>query len=337
MTTQAPAVATLRLLGGFQVSQALYVAARAGVADRLLDGPVALGVLADSVGLRPDPLRRILRVLGSEDVFAFDQQQDVVALGPLGHTLVTGGADSVRSIALAWMETHYAPFAELWGTATTGVPAAELAFGRPFFDWLGQDSARTATFTAAMADFTLAVRRHAFSRVELDGVGTVVDVGGADGTVLAGLAERYPAVRGVVFDLPHVVRGAEAVVRARGVGDRISVVGGDFFVEVPSGDCYLACFVLHDWSDEQAARILARIREAAAVADARLVLVETVLDVGPAPQVAQLLDLTMLGLVAGRERTTGDWRRLLAGSGFRLERVRVTEGPMCVIEARRLP
>ncbi|MGW7418451.1 methyltransferase, partial [Streptomyces sp. NPDC054863] len=128
-----------------------------------------------------------------------------------------------------------------------------------------------------------------------------------------------------------------ALLRGRGVEDRISAVGGDFFTAVPSGaDCYLACFVLHDWNDEQAARILGRIHEAAAPG-ARLFLVETVLGEGTPPEIATLLDLTMMGMLDGRERTREDWRSLLDGAGYRLDRIRGTGGPMCVIEASRMP
>jgi hypothetical protein len=332
--TVAPVVDMLRLLGGFQISQALYVAARAKIADHLLAGPLPLPELAAATGLRADALGRLLRTLAAEGVFTLEADGGMVGLGPLGPTLATGTPDSLRNIAMTWMETHYLPFAELWRTVREGVPAAELSYGRPFFDWLGQDAERVATFTAAMTDFATAVRRDALDAVTLDGARTVVDIGGADGAVLASLARRHPGLRGIVFDLPHVVAAAPELLKAQGVADRIEARGGDFFAAVPSGDCYLACFILHDWDDEQAGRILARIHEAA-TPRARLLLVETVLGEGAAPQVATLLDLTMLGMLGGRERCAADWHSLLAAGGFRLDRIRPTAGPMCVLEATR--
>ncbi|MGW2396279.1 methyltransferase [Kitasatospora sp. NPDC001664] len=336
-TAATPALAMLRLLGGFQLSQAVYVVARAGLADQLLDGERTVAQLAAATGLRADPLARIVRVLAGQGVFTLDPATGLVGLGPLGRTLVTGAPESVRGIAVMWMETHYPAFAELWQTAETGGPAADHLFGMPYFAWLAQDPEKVATFTAAMTDFARAIRQDAFSAVELDGARTVVDVGGADGAVLAALARRYPRLRGTVFDLPHVVAAAPPLLRAAGVDDRITAVGGDFFVEVPSADCYVAGFILHDWSDGEAARILSRVHEAAAVPHARLVLVETVLDRGEAPEVAALLDLTMLGMLTGRERSGEEWRVLLEGAGFRLDRIRETGGPMCVIEATRVP
>ncbi|MEV7021518.1 methyltransferase [Kitasatospora sp. NPDC093558] len=332
-----PAITMLRLLGGYQISQALFVAARAGLADQLLDGPIPLAELATATGLRPGPLARIVHALAGEGVFALDAGTGLVRLGPLGRTLASGLPESVRNIALMWMDSHYRAFGELWGTAETGRPAAEIAFGEPLFDWIGQDPARVRAFSAAMTDFARAIRHHSLDAVELDGARTVVDVGGADGTVLAVLAERYPHLRGTVFDLPHVVTAAPEVLRAHGVDDRITTAGGDFFVEVPPADSYLACFILHDWSDEKAGLILGNIHRAADATDARLILVETVLDEGAAPEVASLLDLTMLGVLTGRERTRPEWRDLLAASGFRLDRIRTTPGPMCVIEATRVP
>ncbi|SEL14798.1 methyltransferase [Streptacidiphilus jiangxiensis] len=336
MTDMADTVAALRLLGGFQLSQAAYVAARAGIADLLLDGPKPVAELAVAAGLRTEPLARIVRVLSGEGVFTFDPGTQLVGLGRLGRTFVTDAPESLRNIALMWMETHYLPFDELWGTVCDGVPAAERALGMPFFDWIGRDPALVALFTAAMRDFARAIRQGAIDAVDVGRAACVVDVGGADGAVLASVASRRPDLRGVVFDLPHVVTAAADVLRAGGLEDRVTTVGGDFFAEVPAGDCHLACFILHDWDDERAGRILDRIHEAASAPTARLLLVEIVLGEGSAHEVGSLLDLTMLGMLTGHERTSDDWRALLAAHGFHLDRIRPTGGPMCVLEATRI-
>ncbi|MFJ2774854.1 methyltransferase [Streptomyces sp. NPDC087300] len=332
-TNRTPAVAILRLLGGFQISQALYVAARAGIADELRAGARPVPAVAEATGLRPDLLRRLLRSLGAEQVFTYDEDRDAVALGPLGHTLCGDADDSVRDIALMWMETHYRPFAQLWSTLHDGVPAAERELGKPFFDWLGEDADRVAGFTSAMGNMMRAIRQDALDAIDLGGAEHLVDIGGADGTAIASLARRHPRLRGTVFDLPHVVSAATAALEAQGLADRIGISGGDFFQAVPAGaDAYLACFILHDWNDKQSTRILERVHEAAAPG-ARLYLVETVLGRGPAPEIATMLDLTMMGMLDGRERTPEDWRSLLAGAGFRLTRTVETAGPMCVLEA----
>ncbi|MFE0174619.1 methyltransferase [Streptomyces sp. NPDC059002] len=335
-STRTPAVAILRLLGGFQISQALYVAARAGIADELRDGARTVREVAEATGTRPDLLRRLLRSLSAEQVFAYDADQDSVALGPLGHTLCGDTDESVRDVALMWMETHYRPFAQLWSTLHDGVPAAERELGKPFFDWLGEDADRVAGFTSAMGNMMRAIRQDALDSLDLADVRHLVDIGGADGTAIASLAERHPRLHGTVFDLPHVVTAADATLARKGLADRIGTSGGDFFQAVPEGaDAYLACFILHDWSDKQSTRILERVHEAAAPG-ARLYLVETVLGQGPAPEIATMLDLTMMGMLDGRERTLEDWRSLLDGAGFRLTGTVETAGPMCVLEAVRV-
>ncbi|CAM5240006.1 hydroxyneurosporene-O-methyltransferase [Streptomyces spiroverticillatus] len=331
----APAVAMLRLLGGFQLSQALYVVARAGVCDRLADGPRPVAELAGATGLRPELLRRLVRTLAGEDVFAYDAGRDTVALGRLGHTLCGEGEDSLRDVALMWMDTHYRPFARLWSTVHDGVPAADREYGEPFFDWLAREPERVSGFSAAMASLMRTVRRDALDGVDLSGVRRLVDIGGADGTALASLARRYPDLRGTVFDLPHVVAEAPALLAREGVADRVDTEGGDFFAAVPAGaDAYLACFILHDWSDERCGRILDAVR-AASAPGARLFLVETVFGEGAAPEVAALLDLTMMAMLDGRERTRADWAALLGDNGFRLDGITQTTSPMCVIAATR--
>ncbi|MEU7576587.1 methyltransferase [Streptomyces sp. NPDC041068] len=333
--TRTPAVAMLRLLGGFQISQALYVVARAGVADHLADGPRPVPEAAEAAGVRTDLLRRLVRSLATEQVFDFDADRDTVGLGPLGHTLRSDSGDSLRDVALMWMDTHYRPFAGLWSTLHDGVPAAERELGKPFFDWIAEEPDRVAGFSAAMSDLMTTLRQDALDSLDLSGVRHLVDIGGADGTALADLARRHEHLHGTVFDLPHVVEGADPVLHKAGVADRIGTQGGSFFESVPDGaDAYLACFILHDWNDEQCATILDRIHRAADPG-ARLYLVETVLGEGTAPEVATLLDLTMMGMLDGRERVREDWRTLLSGAGFRLDRVVETTGPMCVIEATR--
>lgn len=331
-----PALDMLRLLGGFQISQALYVVARTAIADQLVAGPVPIARLAEFAGVREDMLRRVVRSLAAESVFIYDADEDIVGLGLLGPTLVSESPGSVRNVALMWMQTHYLAFAELEGTLHDGVPAAEHAHGRPFYAWLGDDPARTSIFSAAMADLMRVMRRDALASLSFDGVRRVVDVGGADGTVLGGLATRHLHLRGTVFDLPHVVAAAPGVLRELGVGERIDTAAGDAFVAVPpDADCYLACGVLQGWNDEQASHALARIHEAAAP-DTRLVIVDMVVGESSAPQLVGLLDLTMMAMSGGRGRTARDWQNLLTAAGFRLDQIS-PHGPVCVIEASPQP
>jgi hypothetical protein len=254
------------------------------------------------------------------------------AATPLGTTLASDVPGSMRDLALTWMETHYAPFGDLLHTATTGEPAATHHYGMPFFTWMAEHPDHVDRFSRAMAGITTGIRIGALDSIELDGVDTLVDVGGANGEMLSILAERHPSLRGVVFDLPHVVPAAEKTIAGRGLAERLSAQGGDFFTAVPSGDGYLLSHVLHDWNDAECTTILTNVRRAGGE-EAKLRLLEFVVPPGDPPHMSKMIDLTMLGMLPGRERDAGDFEAMLRGSGFALVRIVETPTPLCVIEA----
>jgi hypothetical protein len=328
-----PTEQMVRLLSGFQVSQALYVIARLDVATALLDGPLPVADLAARTGADEQALRRVLRALTGLGLFS-TAGPDTVAVTALGRTLAAGVPGSVRDLALTWMETHYAPFGELVETVRDGVPAATRFYGRPFFEWLAGDPEQVAQFTRAMAGLTSGIGAAAIDGYVVPGGPVVVDVGGADGTLLLGLleADPDPARRGVVLDLPHVVDSAREKVAASPLADRVEVVAGDFRTAVPAGDAYVLSAVLHDWDDDAATRILRNIA-AAASPGARLAAMELVLPPDDSPHLGRMIDLTMLGMLGGRERTATEFADLLAAGGFRLDRVLPTAGERSVIEA----
>jgi O-methyltransferase domain/Dimerisation domain len=328
-----PAVRMVQMLAGFQVSEALYAVAKLGVATSLTDGPRSVGELARTLGAHETALRRLLRDLTGFGLFT-SVPPDSYALTPLGATLAAGQPGSVRDLALTWMETHYAPFGDLLTTVRTGEPAASRFYGQPFFDWLSADPEQVARFTGAMADLTDGIKAGAVAGYRVPGGPVVVDVGGADGallqTVLA--ADPDPARRGVVLDLPHVVPAAHARLAGSPLAGRIDVVGGDFFAAVPAGDTYLLSMVLHDWDDDAALRLL-RTVAAAARPGARLVALELVLPEDDRPHLSRAIDLTMLGMLGGRERTTAEFDSLLGTAGFRLDQVVGTPTPISIVEA----
>jgi hypothetical protein len=192
------------------------------------------------------PLHRLLRTLASVGVFT-EPEPGVFALTPLGQTLTSSRPGSMRDLAITWMETHYAPFAELIHAVRTGRPAAEHLYGEPFFAWLSHHPEQASRFTGAMANLTSGFKTAAIASLPLDGIHTIVDVGGADGTGLAAILAAYPHMRGVLFDLPHVITSAPETLARHGVDDRVDCVGGDFFESVPAGaDAYLVSAVLHN-------------------------------------------------------------------------------------------
>jgi hypothetical protein len=332
MTDQSPAVAMMTMLAGFQISQALYAAALLGIPDQLADGPEFPEAVAERIGAHAPSVRRLVRNLAGFGVFT-EHTDRTFALTPLGATLTTDGSESVRDLALTWMETHYEPFGALVHTIRTGEPAAEFYYGEPFFDWLTARPGDVARFTGAMRNLTENIKQRALLAVRLDGVTQVVDVGGADGAALAAILPRSPDVTGIVFDLPHVVADAPELLARQGIADRVTCVGGDFFESVPEGDAYLLSFVLHDWSDALSTQILRNVATAGGPG-ARLILIEMVVPPGDSPHLSKTIDLTMLGMLTGRERNEPEWRELLRGAGYHDVVIRSTPSPLSVIEAR---
>jgi SAM-dependent methyltransferase len=330
-----PPIQMVQLLAGFQISQALYVVAKLDLATILRDGPRPADELAAAVGADAGSVRRLLRSLASLGVFA-EAAPGVYELTPLGETLASGHPGSVRELALMWMETHYDAFGRLLDGVRDGEPAASLHYGEPFFDWLSSDEQQVRRFTGAMANLTDGIKAHAVDGYRLPPGELVADIGGADGTVLTTLLEADPDTsrRGIVFDRPAVTPAAEQRLARLGLDDRVAVVAGDFFASVPAADVYLLAMVLHDWDDESAARLL-RSLATAARPGARLVALELVVPPGAAPHMSKLIDLTMLGMLTGRERTAEEHEELLRAGGFTLDRIAATATPFSILEATR--
>ncbi|MBA2357854.1 MAG: hypothetical protein H0V84_05440 [Actinobacteria bacterium] len=302
------------LVRGALGTRALALVADLRVADALATGPRPVEAVARTVGADPDTLRRLLRALASDGVFAEDEP-GMFRNTPASELLRGGWGDFAHLFGGVWLRT----VSEL--DAGTGAPTFPRAFGTDFWTWLAEHPDERAAFDRAMEQ---GKERRAERLIAAGWRGdeVVVDVGGGNGTLLVELLRRHPGLRGIVFDLPETNRD-EAV-----LGDRIEFVAGDFFEYVPAGDVYVLSTILHDWPDEQAATILRTIR-AAAPAGARLLLPDAVVPSGNEPHGAKWLDLLLLALFAGRERNEAQWRGLLDEAGF--EPVRVEDG---LIEAR---
>lgn len=325
-----PQIQMIQLLTGFEVSQALYVVAKLDIATILSDGPLPISRLAAETNANADALERIIRFLATIGVFRTDNGQ--VEITELGLTLADGRPESVRYGALYFMETHYGPFGELLHTALTGQPAATHHFGQPFFDWISADPERVDVQNRAFANITTGLRAGMFEGYRLPDGAVVADIGGADGSMIVQLLAGSPDREGIVFDRPEVVPAARENMAEHGLADRVRCVAGDFFESVPAADVYLLSYVLHDWDDESCLRILRTIGEAAEPG-ARLVLVEAVIPPGDTPHPAKGIDLTMLALVSGRERTADEYRDLLDAAGFTLDRVIPSSTSFSFVEA----
>jgi hypothetical protein len=300
------------LRGGVR-TRALALVAEHGVAQALLEGPRDVDELAANGGADPDVLHRLLRALASDGIFE-EVEPRVFANTEASAQLTEDGWDAfARLFGGVWLRA----VAEL---DASGEPSFPRVFGDDFWSWLGSHPEERAAFDRAMEQGWQ-------GRVErLDSVGfrgdeTVVDVGGGNGSLLRALLERHPGMRGIVFDLRATVRDEASF------PERLSFVEGSFFDEVPPGEVHVLSTILHDWDDESALRILRAVR---ASAGERLVLIEAIVEPGNESSGAKWLDLLMLVIAGGRERTEEQWRELLDASGW--DPVRFLEAG--VIEAR---
>jgi hypothetical protein len=313
---------------GFMVTQSIGTVARAGIADLVADGHDTIPELAAGSGLPVDSLRRILRALAALEIFSVDG--DRVRNTPKSQLLRAEVPDSVNWIAQSFASEHYRVWERAEQAFRTGAAATPAVLGSGYFEWLGEHPAEAAIFNRAMAAGSAYKLRSLEQLAWSDEL--VVDVGGGTGGLLSGLLANHPALRGIVVDLPHSETVARETFERAGVADRCTFVSGNFFEAVPSGgDVYVLSHILHDWDDEPARRILRAIRTAAGDS-ARLVILDNVLDAGPGAIVPKLLDLHMLVLVGGRERTEAEWSRLLADVGFSLVRIHAVE-TLTAIEA----
>jgi hypothetical protein len=314
------------------VSAIVYAAAKLGIADLLADGPKTAAELAPATGTHAPSLHRLMRTLASLGILTDLGQK--FGLTPLGEALRTGAPGAARSTLLAFCgPAVWHCWEEIIYSLETGKTAFEKVAGMPLFDYFAEHADLASFFSDAMVGFHGAEPPTVAEAYDFSRLGTVVDVGGATGNMLSAILTRHPNVRGVLFDLPHVVTDARALLEARGVADRVTIESGSFFERVPAGgDAYVLSHIIHDWSEEQCLTILGHCR-AAMKPDARLLIVETVLPEGDTPHQGKVQDIVMLVLPGGQERTEAEYASLLGKARFRLNRVVPTASVVSVVEA----
>lgn len=320
-----------RMLTGYWVTQMLYTAAKLGLPDLLAAGPRTAGELAAETGTHDRSLYRLLRALASLGVFAEDQAGRF-ALTPLADCLRSDQPGSQRAMALMVGEEQYHCWGRLLDSLRTGQTAFEAIHGQPIFDYLAQRPEQAQIFDAAMTAIHGRETAAVLDVYDFTGIATLADIGGGNGTTLCGILERLPQMRGILFDLPGVVDRARVQIERSGLAERCRAVGGSLFESVPGGaDAYLLRHIIHDWNDEQCGTILRTIHRAMRPG-ARLLVVETVIPPGNEPCFGKLLDLAMLLIPGGAERTEAEYRRLYEAAGFRLTRIVPTSAEVSVIE-----
>lgn len=316
--TSDPRSALLQLINGFQISQAIHVAATLRVADHLNDGSRSADELAALTQCNPDALYRLLRALAAVGVFR-EGAGRTFTLSPMGDCL---RRDSATALG-AWAEVVGTPyFWQAWGHLLHSVQAGGNAFrdlnGQDVWQYRAEHPEHDATFARAMTELSRGGADAVIRAYDFSSFTHIVDVGGGQGLLLTAILRAYPHLRGTLFDQPGIVAGAQLGLTAANVIDRCNIIGGSFFDAVPEGaDAYLMRVVIHDWEDDEAVSILKTCRRAMPEM-ARLLLIERLLAPPNEAPATKFGDLNMLVVPGGRERTRKEFEDLFIESGFEI-------------------
>jgi hypothetical protein len=325
--------ALLQMFFAAHLSQAVGQVAELGVADLIgEDGTRPVSDLASETSCHERTLYRVMRYLASHGIFV---EQDDRAFGhtSLSKALRSGAEDSFRPVArmLQMVSRGLAGFAH---TLKTEESALAHVFGEPMFEYLSKHPDAAAMFDAAMPAFHVGEIDAMLDAYDFSDIATLADIGGGSGAVITGVLQRHSEMRGVLFDLGHVIGRAQENLARDGVAHRCRTVEGSFFDTVPDGaEAYLMRHIIHDWSDTDSIRILENCRKAVPPGG-RLLIVETVVPGGNDPSPAKEMDVMMLLYPGGMERTETEYRELVAAAGFEVAGVTPTASMVSVIESR---
>lgn len=323
----------MQLLTGKWISASISVVAELGIADLLAKSDQTAEELAATVSADASALYRVLRALASVGVFA-ETENRRFTLTPLAECLRSDAPDSMKQFArFVAMPGASAAWGELMHCVKTGESGLKKAFGLPNpFEYFKTHPEEAAIFDGAMTDNSRQSAPAVAQAYDFGRFRQLVDIAGGRGLLLGTILQRYPTLRGVLFDLPPVIAGAHTTLASFGLNGRCQTVGGDFFHSVPAGaDAYLLKHIIHDWDDERAVTILRNVRKAID-ASGRLLLVEAVIAPGNEPSFGKLLDLEMLVIPGGRERGHDEYRDLFSAAGFRLAEVHPTAAAISIVE-----
>jgi len=331
--TPPPHVQLIQMATGAWVARTVHAAAMFGLADQLIDGPKSAEELAGAVRAHAPSLHRLMRTLASLGILA-EQKEQRYALTTLGAALKTDAPGSARSTVLAfgspWAQSAWD---HLVYSVQTGKTGFEKVQGMPLFDYFARHPEDASLFNETMVGFHSQEPPAIAAAYDFSDFKTIVDIGGGTGNLLAAILTRYAEPRGVLFDLPHVVAEAPALLKAKGVNDRVTIEAGDFFKTAPAGgDAYVLSHIIHDWDEDQCLTILRHVRKVMNSAG-RLLIAEMVLPEDDTPHPGKMLDMAMLVWPGGQERTLTEYDHLLRKGGFHLTRVVPTDSAVNVVEA----
>jgi hypothetical protein len=330
----SPSEQILQLSTAYMAPACLYIAAKLRIADQLANGPKPVAQMADGArGVHEDSLYRVLRALASVGVFT-ETAARVFANTPASEMLRERVPGSMRDLAL-WMTnpTHFRAFAELQHAVETGETGMHKLTGLEPFEFLKQNPAEDQEFNGAMNALTAQYAPAVLDAYDFGDLGTLADIGGGHGTLLCAILKKHYGLRGIVFDAPHIAALATPCIASARLSERCKAIGGNFFEAVPAADSYILKSVIHDWDDASAINVLSKCAAAIRPDKGKVILLEMVVRPGNDPDLSKWVDLEMLMMAGGRERTEAEFADLLAKAGLRLTRVIPTKSPVCVIES----
>jgi hypothetical protein len=328
-----PEAILAQMIWGGLMQQSICVAARLGIADLLAEKPQTAAALAAQTETHEASLYRVLRLLASAGIFAENSEQ-VFSLTALSELLRSDTPNSMRDIAIMlnedWM---WQAFGALNHSVKTGQTAHDKVQGMGSFEFFEQNEEAGKIFNRAMTNMSKSVVPAIVGAYDFSGFGKLVDIAGGHGYLLAGILKANPNLQGILFDLPYVIENAGAALEEAGVDGRTERTAGDFFESVPAGaDAYLMKHIIHDWDDEHSIKILQNIHRRMND-DGKVLIAEMVVPETSEPSPSKVLDICMMVMEGGKERTEKEYRELLAAADFRLTRIVSTRSPFSIVEA----
>ena len=331
-----PDATLMQMLFGAQMQRSICLAARLGLPDLLAAKAQTAQELAVKSGTHAPSLYRLLRTLASIGVFS-ETVENKFALTPISALLRSDTPHSMRDFAVMMGEDWlWQAWRELPYSVMTGGVAHEKAQGMGSFEFFQKNVEAGKVFNAAMTNLTRAIIPAVVQAYDFSRVGTLVDIAGGHGLLLSGILKANQHLHGVLFDLPFVIAGARHLLMEEGVSDRVELVPGDFFQSIPAGaDAYVMKHIIHDWDDDASIRILKNVRSAMSE-NGRVLVIEMVIPQGSEPSPSKALDILMLVMEGGKERTKEEYAELLKAAGLALTAIIPTNSPYSVIEGQRV-
>jgi hypothetical protein len=329
-STPPPHAVLLQMIVGKWVSSMISTVAHFAIADHLESGPKTINELAALTKTNQRALYRLLRAAASFGIF-IELEDGRFAQTPLSEPLRSNATPCVRNLAMMLRdEFHVNSWQELPWVVETGRPASFKLYGKPMFDYLSEDPSRAVNFNNAMTDMSSDSAALA-SAYDFSVFGHLVDMAGGHGMLLAAILEQTPKLRGTLFELPYIIEQAKKAPLLAPFAGRCEFAAGSFLESVPPADAYIMKHIIHDWDDERSIRILSNCRKAIRPGG-KLLIADQVLPPRNEPGIGKLMDLEMMVLPGGLERTAEEWRELFTASGFKLERIIPTPALQCLIE-----